>query len=81
MNRPLVNNGARFCSPVDFVGYVVVSYKQVIISRGNTSGQGIANILVNQPLSIMNGIQRGALIVLEGCDRVGKTTQCKLLGK
>lgn len=29
----------------------------------------------------MKGIQRGALIVLEGCDRVGKTTQCKLLGK
>lgn len=24
---------------------------------------------------------RGALIVLEGCDRSGKTTQCKQLGK
>lgn len=24
---------------------------------------------------------RGALIVLEGCDRSGKTTQCKNLGK
>lgn len=24
---------------------------------------------------------RGALIVLEGCDRSGKTTQCKRLGK
>lgn len=23
---------------------------------------------------------RGALIVLEGCDRAGKTTQCKQLG-
>lgn len=29
----------------------------------------------------MKGIQRGALIVLEGCDRVGKTTQGKLLGE
>lgn len=26
-------------------------------------------------------ILRGALIVLEGCDRSGKTTQCKDLGK
>lgn len=25
--------------------------------------------------------QRGALIVLEGCDRAGKTTQCKKIGK
>lgn len=24
---------------------------------------------------------RGAFIVLEGCDRSGKTTQCKQLGK
>lgn len=24
---------------------------------------------------------RGALIVLEGCDRAGKTTQCKKLGE
>lgn len=31
--------------------------------------------------SAMKSIQRGALIVLEGCDRVGKTTQCKLLGE
>lgn len=23
---------------------------------------------------------RGALIVFEGCDRVGKTTQCKKIG-
>jgi len=30
----------------------------------------------------MNGIKRGALIVFEGCDRSGKTTQClKLLEK
>lgn len=29
----------------------------------------------------MKVVQRGALIVLEGCDRVGKTTQCKSLGK
>lgn len=43
MNWPLVNNGARFCSPVDFVGYVVVSYKQVI----NTPDQEIAIILAN----------------------------------
>lgn len=28
-----------------------------------------------------NSIKRGALIVLEGCDRVGKTTQSKLLAK
>lgn len=26
-------------------------------------------------------VNRGALIVLEGCDRAGKTTQCKLIGK
>lgn len=26
-------------------------------------------------------IKRGALIVLEGCDRTGKSTQCKQLGK
>lgn len=26
-------------------------------------------------------VKRGALIVLEGCDRSGKTTQCKQLGK
>lgn len=25
--------------------------------------------------------KRGALIVMEGCDRSGKTTQCKRLGK
>ena len=25
------------------------------------------------------GIKRGALIVFEGCDRAGKTTQCKKL--
>ena len=25
------------------------------------------------------GSKRGALIVFEGCDRVGKSTQCKLL--
>lgn len=25
--------------------------------------------------------KRGALIVVEGCDRAGKTTQCKRLGK
>lgn len=24
---------------------------------------------------------RGVLIVFEGCDRAGKTTQCKILGK
>lgn len=27
-----------------------------------------------------NSMKRGALIVLEGCDRAGKTTQCKKLG-
>lgn len=28
-----------------------------------------------------SAIKRGALIVLEGCDRTGKSTQCKQLGK
>ena len=27
----------------------------------------------------MNGLKRGALIVFEGCDRCGKTTQCTKL--
>lgn len=27
----------------------------------------------------MNAVKRGALIVLEGCDRTGKSSQCKLL--
>ena len=27
----------------------------------------------------MSNLKRGALIVLEGCDRAGKTTQCKKL--
>ena len=29
----------------------------------------------------MNSSPRGALVVLEGCDRSGKTTQCKRLVK
>lgn len=41
----------------------------------------VANISLQHNFETMKGIQRGALIVLEGCDRVGKTTQCKLLGK
>jgi len=28
---------------------------------------------------MMNGLKRGALIVFEGCDRSGKTTQCNML--
>ena len=27
----------------------------------------------------MSNLKRGALVVLEGCDRAGKTTQCKRL--
>lgn len=43
--------------------------------------------MTNSCVIVFNGtlitsiMKRGALIVLEGCDRVGKTTQCKLLGK
>jgi len=29
----------------------------------------------------MNGIKRGLLIVFEGLDRVGKSTQCELLSE
>ena len=32
-------------------------------------------------MSEQSSCDRGALIVVEGCDRAGKTTQCRLLDK
>lgn len=43
---------------------------QSIFSR---RGLAMVDVMMDPP------IKRGALIVLEGCDRAGKSTQCRLL--
>lgn len=52
----------------------------LFINRMGTWPKGVQHFFADSPNMMSIGTtKRGALIVFEGCDRVGKSTQCKKL--
>lgn len=50
-------------------------------SNSNTINTEMSSSVTNGAATVVNGVARGALIVLEGLDRVGKSTLAKKLGE